>query len=57
MIIYMKAHDYLYEGASLFICRRMIFYLQTQQTTAQQTSRPDTESIGRDVDMPPSKQP
>ena len=42
MIIYMKAHDYLYAGVSLFICRRMIFYLQTQQTTAQQASGPDT---------------
>ena len=42
MIIYMKAHDYLYAGVSLFVCRRMIFYLQTQQTTAQQASRPDT---------------
>ena len=38
----MKAHDYLYAGVSLFVCRRMIFYLQTQQTTAQQASRPDT---------------
>lgn len=35
----------------------MIFYLQTQQTTAQQASRPDTGSIGRDTDKPPSKQP
>ena len=42
MIIYMKAHDYLYAGVSLFVCGRMIFYLQTQQTTAQQASRPDT---------------
>lgn len=42
MIIYMKAHDYLYAGVSLFVCRRMIFYLQTQQTTAQQASRADT---------------
>ena len=42
MIIYMKAHDYLYAGVSLFVCGGMIFYLQTQQTTAQQASRPDT---------------
>ena len=49
MIIYMKAHDYLYAGVSLFVGRRMFFYLQTQQTTAQQASRPDTGSIGRDT--------
>lgn len=42
MIIYMKAHVYLYAGVSLFVCRRMIFYLQTQPTTAQQASGPDT---------------
>ena len=48
----MKAHDYLYAGVSLFVCRRMIFYLQTQQTTAQQASGPDTGSIGRDTDKP-----
>ena len=30
----------------------MIFYLQTQQTTAQQASGPDTGSIGRDTDKP-----
>ena len=64
MIIYIQAHDYLYAGVSLFVGRRMFFYLQTQQTTAQQASRPDTESIrrdtgsiGRDIDKPPSKQP
>ena len=57
MIIYMKAHDYLYAGVSLFVCWRMIFYLQTQQTTAQKASRPDTGSNGRDTDKPPSKQP
>ena len=48
-MIYMQAHDYLYAGVSLFVCRRMIFYLQTQQTTAQQASRPDTGSIRRDT--------
>ncbi len=41
-LIYMQVHEYLYAGVSLFVCRRMIFYLQTQQTTAQQASRPDT---------------
>ena len=41
-LIYMQVHDYLYAGVSLFVCSRMIFYLQTQQTTAQQASEPDT---------------
>ena len=41
MIIYIQAYDYLYAGVSLFVCRCMIFYLQTQQTTAQQASGPD----------------
>lgn len=57
MIIYMQVSLYLYADAWFSICRHSRRQHNRHRDQTQESIRRDTESIGRDTDKPPSKQP